>query len=737
MITALESLGHILQRYPLYRKAEQIKKEESEVSGLSRTEILERFRPGAPFTFLLGCASQVMKRTLGIIPYYEQLMCAEALCEGHAAEVKTGEGKTVAIALAAAALSLHGQVHIVTVNDYLACRDAVSMKDFYEFLGLKVGVNRDKEEQEKRKLYAKSDVVYSPGSELIFDYLRDQLRDDPVQKKRDIALVDEVDYVLIDNANSNFTISNSSRKGGPREAEYRVAREVCSPLRGEEIFRRPQTPEEKEKVFEGINVDYVYSLRDRGVSITNKGFRFLERLFGVRDLIEEKYSLFRAVHDTLEANLFYRRDRDYIVKGGQIVLINRENGRVMPRSRLEPGLHLAVEIKEGVEPTPAPFEKQTLSYQVFFSKYRHLAGTSGTVLGARQELEEIYRMPAVSVPETFPNRRIDHPDRITCTEEEKRRQALDTALSVAEHGRPVLLVAGSDEESFYLHNLLPDSQLLNAHNTWEEDKIIKNAGYPGQITVSTNMVGRGTDIIASPEAENNGGLCVISLKKYRNRRIEDQVRGRAGRQGQKGECIFIVSLEDDLFRELTENELETFRQADLSLPSVQEKLRRLMDGLQEKLSRRYFELRARNFEKDWVAENQRLAAMNFKEEWLQEETVSEFAERVLKKGSYPPDPVADSIVENKGSFLLEKVKEKERTFGTELSRNLFLGIVALVVYWEWPYYRNDLEEMKKNPGEVHEYIRETHWMFLAFERKVSLVSLEYFLKAKMEKKEAD
>jgi preprotein translocase subunit SecA len=535
-------------------------------------------------------------RKLGIVPYTEQVICALALFDGFVAEVKTGEGKTVSAVFAAAALSLLGKVHIVTVNDYLANRDAQNMRPVYEALGITCSANCFAH-PDKKSVYS-ADVVYTSSHELIFDYLRDEFADheDKVMSGLDSVIIDEIDFVLLDNANSSFSVSESK---GPVYFEdagiFAAAKEICAGFAGEETTGQASSG----RLIDSPNADYMYSYDSQCAFLTERGLSKIEKIFNTDNLTTYNERLYAAVLYTLDANLFYRNGVEYIVRDNRIIYINKENGRLMPNSYREPGLQAALETKEGVPITSRRLIENTMSYQVFFSKYKRMSGMSGTIKGAQQEFKLIFNAPVLFIPTHNKNRRIDYPDIITHSLKEKYAYLVDKVRWLHARRQPVAVFAGSERESELIHEMLAkaglESILLNSHNTDKEDEIIRHAGDAGSITVTTNMAARGTDIIIDSEAERLGGLFVISTRRYESRRIDDQIRGRAGRQGHPGATLFIVSIEDEIAKHVPQAKI---RDTDISRYPL--KIRRLIDSAQQRMQSDAFASRKMLYELDSV-----------------------------------------------------------------------------------------------------------------------------------------
>lgn len=560
--------------------------------------------------------SEVIKRKLGLEPHREQLLCAIGMHHSFITEMKSGEGKTLAAVFPAVLNSLANKVFLVTVNDYLARRDCANMLPVYQALGLEVLANQDRDkisEAEKQQVYT-SDIIYTSSSSLVFDYLWNRCQGNSFDYLN-TAIVDEIDFVLIDNANSNFTVSEGKEQ--PRHVrEYHIAKEIYPHLRGQEI----KGVLTEEKATDPL-AHYIYSPKDCSVALTEEGFNFFSKIIGKEDIANNYPLLYKAILYILEAQLFHQNGKDYIVDQNQICLINQANGRIMPFSSRENGLQLALEVKENVAPNGIFQSGLTTSYQVFFAKFKKLTGMSATVRQAKKEFNDIFNLPAVAIPTHSKTRRIDHHDIVCRTKQEKYEQALKMTQKVGQSRQPILLVAGSEQESINIYNLLVQNMfapnLLNAQQTAEEEQLVKNAGRAGTITVSTNLVGRGTDIILDEEAIKVGGLFVLSLNRYESKRIDEQVKGRAARQGQPGEAQFIISLEDYVWRflpPLSYQNIAKIPSHKFYSKNAQHRLAEMVGSLQENVDYACFEQRRMLFNFDMVLDNGREMLLGIKEQ---------------------------------------------------------------------------------------------------------------------------
>jgi len=478
-------------------------------------------------------AREAAKRTLGEFPFPVQIMGAMALHEGDVAEMKTGEGKTLTATMAVYLNALKGAgVHVVTVNEYLAARDAEWMGQIYRFLGLSVGVNlREKTTSEKQQAYL-CDITYTTNSEVGFDYLRDNMASrvqDRVLRPLDFAIVDEADSILIDESRTPLIISGGAKATA---SQYNIADRFVKTLRREKHF----------------TVD----VKTKTCNLTDDGNNMAERMFGVKNLYLPEYNdLVHRIHQALKANYIMQRDVEYMVDNErQIQLIDQFTGRILKGREYSDGLHQAIQAKEGVEIKQETVTLATITYQNFFRLYKKLAGMTGTAKTEEEEFRKIYNMRVVVIPTNRPIARIDAIDLVYANKQAKLKALIGEVKERHEKGQPILIgtpsVEASEEMDLLLRNEGLKHEVLNAKNHSREAEIIKHAGEKGMITIATNMAGRGTDIKINDEVKKLGGLCVFGTERHEARRIDNQLRGRSGRQGDLGYSRFYVSLDDEL-----------------------------------------------------------------------------------------------------------------------------------------------------------------------------------------------
>ena len=499
-------------------------------------EFRERLNNGETLEDILveafAVAREAAYRVIGEKPYYVQIIGGLAIHYGNIAEMKTGEGKTLTSTMPAYLNALTGEgVHIITVNEYLANRDAEWMGNIYRFLGLTVGVNfRELTASEKKKVY-ECDIVYSTNNEIGFDYLRDNMvvkATDRVQRGLNFAIVDEVDSVLIDEARTPLIISG----GSMNSANLYI-----------------QTDRFAKSLKE--NKGYIYDEKTKAVTLDDDGVKLAEKAFNIDNLYDiEHTTLVHFINQALKANYGMKKDFDYVVHDGQIVIVDPFTGRLMQGRAYSDGLHQAIEAKEGVQINQETKTLATITFQNLFRMYNKLAGMTGTAKTEEEEFRDIYNMYVIVIPTNKPIARIDDTDLVFATQKGKYKAIVNEIKKRHETGQPVLVGTIAVETSELISSMLKKAKIphevLNAKNNAREAEIIAKAGIKGSVTIATNMAGRGTDIKLGEGVKELGGLCVIGTERHESRRIDNQLRGRAGRQGDPGYTRFYVSFEDDL-----------------------------------------------------------------------------------------------------------------------------------------------------------------------------------------------
>ena len=516
---------------------------------LAEGETLDDLLPEA-----FATVREASKRVLNMEHYRVQLIGGIILHQGRIAEMRTGEGKTLVSTCPAYLNALEGKgVHIVTVNDYLAKRDAEWMGKVHEFLGLKVGVILNSmKNDERRKQYA-CDITYVTNNEDGFDYLRDNMviyKEQLVQRELHYAIIDEVDSVLIDEARTPLIISGQS---GKSTKLYEVCDILARQLqRGEASGEMTKmTAIMGEEIIE--TGDFIVNEKDKVVNLTEEGVKKVEKFFHIENLADpENLEIQHNIILALRAHNLMFRDQDYVVKDDQVLIVDEFTGRIMPGRRYSDGLHQAIEAKEHVKVRRESKTLATITFQNFFNKYAKKAGMTGTALTEEQEFREIYGMDVIEIPTNRPVQRVDLDDAVYMTKKEKFRAVVEEIKKAHAKNQPVLVGTITIETSELLSNMLRREgiahQVLNAKFHELEAEIVAQAGVAGAVTIATNMAGRGTDIKLDEEARAAGGLKIIGTERHESRRIDNQLRGRSGRQGDPGESRFYISLEDDLMR---------------------------------------------------------------------------------------------------------------------------------------------------------------------------------------------
>ena len=471
-------------------------------------------------------------RTIGEKPFYTQILGALAIHFGNISEMKTGEGKTLTCVMPAYLNALTGKgVHVVTVNEYLAGRDASWMGQIFEFLGMSVAVNlREMSPKEKKDAY-NCDILYSTNNELGFDYLRDNMvvrKEDRVQRPLNFAIIDEVDSVLIDEARTPLIISGGVMKSADL---YKSSDRFVKTLRE--------------------NEDYTIDEKTKDITLTDNGTEKAERSFRIKNLYDIEHSaLVHHINQALKANYTMHNDVDYVVQDGKVVIVDQFTGRLMPGRAFSDGLHQAIEAKENVQVQEETKTLATITFQNYFRMYEKLSGMTGTAKTEEEEFRNIYNMFVIQIPTNLPVIRVDAADLIYATKEEKYKAIVAEIKNRHETGQPVLVGTIAIETSELISSMLKKAgikhEILNAKNHAREAEIIAKAGEKGAVTIATNMAGRGTDIKLGEGVKELGGLCVIGTERHESRRIDNQLRGRSGRQGDPGYSQFFVSFEDDL-----------------------------------------------------------------------------------------------------------------------------------------------------------------------------------------------
>ena len=585
-------------------------------------EFKERHAKGESLNDLLPEAfatiREASKRVLGLYPFRVQIMGAVSLHEGNISEMKTGEGKTLTSTLSVYlnAISKKG-VHVVTVNEYLASRDALEMGKLYEWLGLSVGLNLNNLTKDEKRTAYQADVTYSTNNELGFDYLRDNMvlyKEDMVQRPLNYAVIDEVDSILIDEARTPLIISGQAAKAAQL---YQQSNAFARLLRKD--------------------TDYTYDETTKGVVLTEEGIEKVEKAFGIDNLFDISHvRLNHTINQSLKAYVTMHKDVDYVVQEGEVVIVDQFTGRLMKGRRYSDGLHQAIEAKEGLEIQNESMTMATITFQNYFRMYDKLSGMTGTAKTEEEEFRNIYNMYVIVIPTNKPIIREDHVDLIYSTTAGKYKAVGDDIAERNAKGQPVLVgtvaIETSEIISEYLSKKGIKHSVLNAKNHAHEAEIILNAGQKGSVTIATNMAGRGTDIKLGEGVIEAGGLAVIGTERHESRRIDNQLRGRSGRQGDPGVTQFYLSLEDDLMRRFGSDAMRAMMGKlgmDDSQPLQSKMVTRSVESAQKRVEGNNFDARKRLLQYDDVLRQQREIIYKERMEVLETENMRALVENMI------------------------------------------------------------------------------------------------------------
>ncbi len=627
-------------------------------------------------------------------PFYVQLLGAIAIHKGNIAEMKTGEGKTLTSVLPAYLNALDGKgTHIVTVNEYLADRDAKWMGRIHEFLGLSVGINlRDLTPQEKKKAY-ECDILYTTNNELGFDYLRDNMvthKEDRVQRKLNFAIVDEVDSVLIDEARTPLIISGGDLKNvSMYEAADRFAKKLKK------------------------DIDYIYEEQNKTVTLTEEGVKKGEKEFHLANLYEvSNANLIHHINQALRANFSMRKDVDYVVNNGEIVIVDQFTGRLMKGRAYSDGLHQAIEAKENVKINQETKTLATITFQNLFRMYNKLSGMTGTAKTEEEEFNDIYNMRVICIPTNKPVARIDAPDLLYPTQKGKFTSLINEVEKRHKLGQPILIGTIAVETNELISQLLTakniEHEVLNAKNNAREAEIIAKAGQKGAVTVATNMAGRGTDIKLTDETKALGGLCVLGTERHESRRIDNQLRGRSGRQGDPGFSQFYVSMEDDLMVRFGTDGLKNMliRLGFEETEAITSK--RFTKGLssaQKRVEGNNFDIRKNLLQYDDVMNNQREIMYAKRNEILDSESIHDSI--LVAVENHVTDVVKSKLIDSE-KLTKEDLQEIVEYFNTLLREDIKFDEISsmdadAIIYFVKEKILNEYQEkIKELPIEVVE-----------------------------------
>lgn len=600
-INALEESFEQLTDIELQQKTNEFRKR------LIRGESIDNLKAEA-----FAVVRETSKRVLGLRHYDVQLLGGLALVDGNIAEMATGEGKTLVASLASYLRALEGKgVHVITVNDYLAKRDFALLGPLHRFLGLSVGLNQTGISIAEKQHAYECDITYGVGNEFGFDYLRDYMVYQPkqrVQRPPYFCIIDEIDSVLIDEAKTPLIVANSSTVGS--NLHY-----ICA-----EMMKRLREDD-----------DYVVDIESKAVHFTDEGVEKIENAFDIDNLFDLKHqTLQHYMLQALKAHATLHRDVDYIIQNGKIQLVDLFTGRVMEGRTYTEGLHQAMEAKEGLPITAENKTQATITIQNYFRMYPVISGMTGTAKLEEREFQSVYQMEVIQIPKNQPSIRIDNPDVVYRTQEEKYNAVLKKVITLHKKKQPVLIGTSSIQQSEQLATLLTEKQLsfnlLNAKNAEKEAELIAKAGQMGQITIATNMAGRGTDIILGRGVPELGGLFVIGTERHASRRIDQQLKGRAARQGDPGETQFFISLEDELFTRYAAEKLEKIQSmvhTDETGRILDKHIHTFIDEVQKISEGHHFMVREYNLTLDDQINDQRKVIYHLRNRILQTEDLAD------------------------------------------------------------------------------------------------------------------
>lgn len=614
-VIALEEKTAILTDEEIRNKTKQFQTELADIDNVKKqNDYLDKILPEA-----YALVREGSKRVFNMTPYKVQIMGGIAIHKGDIAEMRTGEGKTLTATMPTYLNALAGRgVHVITVNEYLSSVQSEEMAELYNFLGLTVGLNlNSKTTEEKREAYAQ-DITYSTNNELGFDYLRDNMvnySEDRVMRPLHFAIIDEVDSILIDEARTPLIISGEAEKS---TSLYTQANVFAKMLKQDE--------------------DYKYDEKTKAVHLTEQGADKAERMFKVENLYDvQNVDVISHINTALRAHVTLQRDVDYMVVDGEVLIVDQFTGRTMPGRRFSEGLHQAIEAKEGVQIQNESKTMASITFQNYFRMYNKLAGMTGTAKIEEEEFRNIYNMTVTQIPTNKPVQRNDKSDLIYISQKGKFDAVVEDVVEKHKAGQPVLLGTVAVETSEYISNLLKKRgirhDVLNAKNHEREAEIVAGAGQKGAVTIATNMAGRGTDIKLGEGVEELGGLAVIGTERHESRRIDDQLRGRSGRQGDKGDSRFYLSLQDELMIRFGSERLQKMMSRlglDDSTPIESKMVSRAVESAQKRVEGNNFDARKRILEYDEVLRKQREIIYNERNSIIDEEDSSQVVDAMLR-----------------------------------------------------------------------------------------------------------
>lgn len=761
----------------LEKIADQVEALADETAALSdeqlrakTVEFKERYQNGETVDDLLveafAVAREGAKRALGLYPYRVQIMGGASLHDGNISEMKTGEGKTLTSTMPVYLNALTGKgVHVVTVNEYLAHRDATEMGVLYDFLGLTVGLNLNSHSKEEKQAAYNADITYSTNNELGFDYLRDNMvlyKEQMVQRPLHFAVIDEVDSILIDEARTPLIISGSAQKSAQL---YIQANAFVRTLKKD--------------------TDYTYDEKTKGVQLTEDGMNRAEKAFNIDNLFDISHvTLNHHINQALKAHVSMHLDVDYVVQEGEIVIVDQFTGRLMKGRRYSEGLHQAIEAKEGLEIQNESMTLATITFQNYFRMYEKLSGMTGTAKTEEEEFRNIYNMNVIAIPTNRNIIRDDRADLIYATTDGKFKAVVEDIAERYTKGQPVLVgtvaIETSEVISAYLSKKGIPHDVLNAKNHEREAEIIANAGNQGSVTIATNMAGRGTDIKLGEGVKELGGLAVIGTERHESRRIDNQLRGRSGRQGDPGVTQFYLSMEDELMRRFGSDNMKNMMARlgmDDSQPIQSKMVTRAVESAQKRVEGNNFDSRKQLLQYDDVLRQQREIIYKQRFDVMESENLREIVETMItasiQRNVVAFAPMGDEegwnlqgLVDylngnlfNEGSitvadlegkneselveFILAKVKEgydqKEEELSEEQMREFEKVIVLRAVDSKWMDHIDAMEQLRQGIhlrayGQIdplREYQSEGFAMFEAMIASMEDEVAKYIMKAEI------
>ena len=780
MANFIEAIFHLekreLNRYA--READRVMSYEKEFRALTDDELRaktaefqEKLKNGASLNDIKYEAFAVARegawRTIHQFPFKVQIIGALVLNDGNVAEMRTGEGKTLTATMAVYLNALTGDgVHVVTVNEYLAARDADWMGNIYRFLGLTVGVNlASKTSSEKKEAYL-CDITYTTNSELGFDYLRDNMTQsvsNRVLRGLKYAVVDEADSILIEESMPPLIISGGQRAAA---SQYMVADRFVKMLRPE--------------------VDFTTDIKTKTCNLTDSGNDKAEKMFGIRNLYDpENQDLVHRIHQALKANYVMHRDVEYMVdKERQVQLIDQFTGRIMKGREYNDGLQQAIQAKEGVEIKQETTVLATITYQNFFRLYKKVSGMTGTAKTEEEEFEKIYNMKVITIPTNRPIQRIDDMDYIYGTHKAKLKGLVEEVKARHEKGQPVLIGTVSVESNEEISVLLTQAgiphEVLNAKNQAREAEIISHAGEKGAVTLATNMAGRGTDIKLGEGVKELGGLCVLGTERHESRRIDNQLRGRSGRQGDPGYSRFYVSFEDELMRRFVDDKRREFFIKQLGEDHLENKIiQNVVTNAQKQIEGRNFDTRKNLLDYDDVLAKQRqiiydrrdsimlagdinelvhtffkdtgaflakkAVAASKDEGLIDGETLKKLVEpSFVKEGTFPAKAYDEATVEeggeDLGEFLYSNYLEKRKTWPEEQADRVERQISLSVIDRNWTKHIDTMAHLREGIGlrsyaqtnPLQDYVNEGYSLFREMNQNIAVDCVFNFMNVQLQ-----